>query len=144
MTDVRLYQTPDGGEIALFNGQVVLDDGLSSAVYLSLFGGNEDDSGLDGALAKSWWANNLQSDKQLVLHSETQHLLRSIPAIPASLQRIEDAVTRDLAWVVDDLSATVEAHATMPALNRVAIAVSITIDGTKTDFVFKEPWNLAQ
>jgi phage gp46-like protein len=144
MTDVHIYQTADGGDCDLVNGQMVLDDGLSSAVYLSMWGGNENDSGNDGDLANQWWANNIEPDKVKQYRSETQNLLRSIPAIPANLSRIEDAAGRDLAWLVDEISATVEVSASMPALNRIALSISITIDGTKTDFVFNEPWNLSK
>jgi phage gp46-like protein len=138
MTDVYLFSTPDGGEIDANNGRLTMSDGLDTAVYLSLFGGNEDDSGSDGDARKQWWGNLSETDPPRQYRSETQHLLKSLPLIPASLRRIEDAAKRDLAWMVPSPARAVDARATIPALNTVRLELAVDIDGTVFSFTFTE------
>lgn len=140
MSDILLFHTDDGGEIDVQNGRFVLDDSPSTAVYLSLFGGNERDDGSAATSSLQWWGNLLEDDRALHYRSETQHHLRILPATPASLRRIEDAATRDLAWMVDALDAEVIVNASMPALNRIALNVAMTINGETTELNFEQPW----
>ena len=135
-----MFQTDDGGEIPVDGGVVEMDDGLASAVYLSLFGGNEQDDGTkDNPL--QWWGNGgEQPDRQQ--RSALQHLLRSLPAIPANLRRLEAAAGRDLKWMVPAGAATrVLTVVTMPGLNRIRVVVLTTgPDGTKRRLEFSENW----
>jgi phage gp46-like protein len=139
VTDVRLYQTPDGGEIDFANGLAIMADGVESSVYLSLFGGNENDGGGDADASKQFWGNLSESDPARRYRSETQALLRSIPLVPANLQRIQDAAVRDLAWLKDSkLSDSVTVRATIPALNSLKLEVRVEIDGKLYPFSFVE------
>ena len=138
MTDVRLFNTDDGGEITVENGRFEMSDGLETAVYLSLFGGNEDDSGSEGDDRRQWWGNLGENEPSRQYRSETQHLLRALPLLPASLRRIEDAVKRDLGWMVPSPARAVDARATIPALNTVRIDVAVEVDGKTFPFSFTE------
>lgn len=139
--DVLLYQGNDDGNITIENGLVSMSGGLETAAYLSLFGGNEQDDGRDGN-PLSWWGNLIETDHpERQYRSETQYLLRSIPAVPSNLRRIEDAAARDLAWLITSKVANAfEIEATMPGLNKVRISVSITADGNPSEFVYIENW----
>ena len=128
--DVLLIQSLDDGEISVTGGLVVMDGGMRTAAYISLFGGNEDDSG-SAQDAANWWGN-IGVIRQI--RSETQHLLQTIPPSSGNLRRIEDAVKRDLAWLIsDNVASTVTASVTIPTHNSVNIAV--TIDGDSVNFV---------
>jgi phage gp46-like protein len=141
MTDVRLYQTVDDGEIESVNGQLTVDDGLESAVYLSLFGGNDDDSGLAGDDPKQWWANLDENDPARQYRSETQNLLRAIAATPGNLRRIEDAVERDLAWLTETKAAkSIAITATIPGINRVKLVIEVVVNGRSREFTYLENW----
>jgi len=131
VTDVLLRQTDDGGDLVCENGLVLLTEGLETAVYLSLFGGNEDDPG-QGDLTHQFWGNLLETDPARAYRSETQYLLKSLPLIPANLRRVEQAAQRDLQWLLDTGNATsIEVTASIPALNRMQIDVAIeTASGT--------------
>ena len=128
MTDVRLHNTEDGGEITVENGRFEMSDGLEASAFLSLFGGNEDDSGLDADAERQWWGNLSESDPTREYRSETQYLLRSLPLIPANLRRFEDAAKRDLGWMVPSVASAVAASATIPALNTVRLEIAINED----------------
>lgn len=113
------------------NGLILLTDGLETAVYLSLFGGNEDDPG-QSDVTQQWWGNLLETDPARTYRSETQYLLKSLPLIPANLRRVEQAAKRDLQWLLDTANATkVDVTVSIPALNRMQIDVAIqTATGT--------------
>jgi phage gp46-like protein len=125
VTDVVLRHTNDGGDITIENGLLLMSEGLETAAYLSLFGGNEDDpAGTD--TAQEWWGNLLDVEPERAYRSETQFLLHALPAIPFNLRRIEQAATRDLQWMLDTgLAQSVAVEATIPALNRVGLGLVI-------------------
>lgn len=126
MTDVLLRQTNDGGDITAEAGLLAMSDGLETAAYLSLFGGNEQDPG-DADSAESWWGNVGELEPARQYRSETQYLLRSLPAVPANLRRIEEAAERDLEWMLDSgIAKSIAVSASIPELNRVRVDVIIT------------------
>jgi phage gp46-like protein len=139
MTDVLMLQTPDGGEINLQNGQTVMSEGLETSSFLSCFGGNKLDSGLDADNPKQWWGNLGETDPAVQYRSQLQHLLATLPLTPANLARFEDAATSDLAWLTVSVADSVAVQATMPALNTVQIDVAIVINGGTTKFTFRNP-----
>jgi phage gp46-like protein len=137
VTDVLLRQSNDGGDVTIQAGLLLLAEGLETAAYLSLFGGNEDDPAEADATLQ-WWGNLLDPEPERAYRSETQFLVRSLPAIPANLRRIEQAAARDLKWMSDTgLAQSVTVEATIPALNRVALElVIITATGQRIELTF--------
>jgi phage gp46-like protein len=126
MTDVLLRLGPDGGEITIEGGLALMSDGLETAALLSLYGGNEQDSG-DADSAEQYWGNIGETEPARRYRSETQYLLRSLSAVPANLRRIEEAASRDLEWLTDSgLAQSIDVSASIPELNRVQIDVVIT------------------
>lgn len=126
--DVNLFQTNDDGDITVEGGIVEMSGGLQTSTYLSLFGGNEDDAG-GSDTTLTWWANldEARSDRQY--RSETQNVLQALVAVPANLRRVEDAANRDLAWLVEQkVASSVAVSASMPALNKIKLEISINGD----------------
>lgn len=138
--DVKLFQTDDEGDITVRDGVVEMGGGLETAAYLSLFGGNEDDDGLTDN-PKTWWGNLGEIDPVRQYRSETQNLLRGIPATSGNLRRIEDAASRDLAWFISErVASSISVSASIPGVNRVKITVDIEADGIESRFEFVENW----
>lgn len=141
LVDVLLINTEDGGEIQFLNGIATMTDGLANAAYLSLFGGNEQDSGLQGTASKQWWGNLGETLPERRYRSETQFLLNTLPAITANLLLIQDAVGRDLAWMRDTgLASDLSALVTMPGLNRINAELNIEIGDQRYELVFSALW----
>lgn len=139
MTDVRLYESGDDGNIEFVNGQAVMSNGLETASYLSMFGGNEQDSGTQADTLKQFWGNLSETDPTRQYRSETQALIQALPLVPANLRRIEEAATRDHNWMLSTgLANGVAIVATMPALNTVQLDVNIEINGQVFSFSFTE------
>ena len=138
--DVLLFHTPDGGEIALEGGLVVFTGRLDTAVYLALFGGNMDDDGSPSS-PYSWWGNLSEADPANQYRSETQYLLRGIPATSGNLRRVERAAVRDLAsFKTKKIASSVSVSATIPALNTVKLAVHVEAEGQEYLFEYVENW----
>jgi phage gp46-like protein len=138
--DVKLFQDIEvDGEINVSDGFVEMSSGLETSVYLSLFGGNEGDSGA-AEDSLSWWGNIGEVESQQY-RSRTQFLLRSIPAISSNLLRIEDAVNLDLKWMLTDkVASTIDVDVSLTALNRINITINIEARGRRERFNFTENW----
>lgn len=118
--DVYLFDTPDGGDIT---PDLEIRDGLETAAYLSLFGGNVKDDGRE-TNPFNWWGNLSENEEDKIYRSTAAYLLRTVPPTPKNLRRIEDAARNDLAWfVTDDFTKTLNVSATMPKLNHVKLSV---------------------
>jgi len=136
MSDVKLFQADDDGNISVTGGVIAIGGGLETAVYISLFGGNADDDGRDANLF-TWWGNVGEVDPAKRYVSETQHLIESLPTTSGNLILIEDAAKRDLAWMVPNAVATVDVAASIPGRNLIKLV--ITINGTDNS-VFTQNW----
>lgn len=141
--DINLFQTNDDGDMIVENGVVEMIGGFGTAAYLSLFGGNEDDDGRDNNPFK-WWGNLDEVDPAERYVSETQNLLQALAATSANLRRVEDAAKRDLQWFLDkNIASSVDVVATIPAINRLKLVVSIEANGEESQFEFVENWKAA-
>ena len=140
MTDVHLFNEVDGGNIQFINGKIVTSDGLASAAYISMFGGNELDSGNEADDAKQWWGNLTEEAAERKQRSETQHLMFESPAIPANLRLLEEAAQRDCAWMLNDFATEVSALASLVAINRVKLELSVFVGDSRYEFAFTESW----
>lgn len=97
--DVLLIETPDGGDIVLEGGLVKPCKDFSTAVYLSLFGGNKDDAGTVKN-RHTWWANTLketqESEKMI---SRFQAVITGLPLSIKNIRKAETAAALDLEWL---------------------------------------------
>lgn len=138
--DVYLFQTPDNGDIEVKDGIVTTVGGLATAVYLSILGGNEDDDGLQQNLL-TWWGNVDETEQDRKYISETQNLLRGLPAVSRNLILVEEAVKRDLKWMLDNkVASNIDVFASIPEVGRISIDVDIIAEGNRETFNFTENW----
>jgi phage gp46-like protein len=143
VTDVRLHSSVDGGEINMVAGQLELSDGLETAVYLSLFGGNEEDSGQQDTEALEWWGNCTETEPARKYRSETQFKLRTLPATTGNLRLLEDAAERDLEWLVAaGVAKSVEVVVAMPAVNTVNIHIEVDVGDRRYVVDFRKAWGV--
>jgi phage gp46-like protein len=111
--DALLFETVDGGELAIENGLFVSDTRFSSAVYLSLLGGNQDDPG-KVENNKTWWGNRLDSvTKNEKLVSRFQAIITGLPMTVKNIREAEAAAELDLQWfkdekIADEINATIK------------------------------------
>lgn len=142
--DVKLFQTTNDGDISVTGGIVAMSGGLETAAYLSLFGGNENDDGRpDNVL--NWWGNIGEDDLSRKYRSETQNLLRALPATTHNLLRVEDAANIDLAWfLTEKVASSVTVTVGIPGINKIRIVVDIEANGVESTFEFTENWKAGE
>lgn len=136
--DVILFQDLDGGNIEINNGLIEMSGGLQTAVYLSLFGGNDEDNRVDNQeFNKSWWGNTNENEINQI-RSETQYLLKSLPISSANLRKLELTAQRDLNWMIEiNLAKEIKVNATIPSLNTIKLIIQID----QKEFEFIENWS---
>jgi len=100
--DLMLIETPDGGDCVLTDGLLSADPAFGTAVYTSLFGGNEDDP---GAIKNknTWWGNTIEgvSEKEKIV-SRFQNFIRVMPMTIKNIKDARDMASLDLKWITDE------------------------------------------
>lgn len=97
--DMDVCTTADGGDVTIQDGLFVCDRGFRTAIYLSLFGGNESDDGKNTA-NKSWWGNMISGTKLAEKYvSRFQNIITSLPMSTKNIKLAEDAALIDLDWI---------------------------------------------
>jgi len=122
--DVRLTHTEDGGDIEYVAGQPVMDAGLETAVYISLF------------TSPGWWGDkSLGCDLEAILAGTLT---------TKTLNRATDECRRALAWLVSDgVASSVEPSVTALGIDSIGISIVITEpDGTsETSIRYRLNWD---
>jgi phage gp46-like protein len=140
--DVLLVETPDGGDFIIQDGLIMADTNYSTAIYLSLFGGDKDDSGVVKT-NKTWWGNTLRGmKKNEKLISRFQYIIRSMPLTVKNIKNAEAAAVLDLAWMVEEgLADKVEASGSTKGKNRFHLEINLIKSGTSIfDYSFNTIW----
>ena len=138
--DVHLFHTPDGGDIELEGGQISLSPGIETMIYLSLFGGNSEDDGTqDNPVA--WWGNVDETIESRKLISRTQHIIDGLPASPANLLKINEAIRQDLKPMLEErIISDLDVQSRIPETKKIALTISGIADGLEFSFSFTENW----
>jgi phage gp46-like protein len=128
--DLLLSSTPDGGDIQIQDGQFVSDRAFTTAVYLSFFGGNGDDSG-KVKNSKTWWGNLLPGTAEHEkMVSRFQSFITAKPMTTKNIQEAFKAAELDLKWVVDEgIADTVTVSGGAGRGNKFNLRVSIDASG---------------
>lgn len=141
MSDVKLFQTGDGGNITINTNQdVELTGGFETDFYLSLFGGNQDDDGSVGN-KNNWWGNLTENDPIYQFRSKTQNLLVSLPLVSGNLRRIEDAAKYDIQSYIDIGSVdSIDVTVSIIGKRAVSIKIDAFVDGNNISITFLANW----
>ena len=140
--DLLLEDSPDFGEIKIINGIILSDRSFNTAVYLSLFGGNKEDSG-KVKNNKTWWGNTLpgitESEKMI---SRFQHIVLGLPMTSRNIQKAEDAAVKDLEWMVaEGMAGKINASGNAMGKNKFELKIEIIAEGvTIYDNTFSMLW----
>lgn len=119
--DLQLLPQPDGGEITWRNGQPVMDAGLMTAVYISLY----TDSG--------WWGGLAGTVLSALEDGAMSNAVR--------LEYVE-AIRQALAWLVSEgIARSVDVESEIQGPGMLALAITITEpDGTATTYRYRPTW----
>ena len=130
MSDLALIwdEAAWGGDIGVADGDLVADDGLVTAVTMSLFldaPARPGDVVPEGAERRGWWGDTLAEVPGDITGSRLW-LLRREPQLASALVRAQAYATEALQWLVEDgVAASVSVVATNPEPGWLALAVSL-------------------
>jgi phage gp46-like protein len=129
--DLLLMDTPDGGDIVIEDGLLKGDRAFSTVVYISLFGGNKDDSG-KVKTRKTWWGNTLRSTPENEkITSRLQAVITAMPLTVKNIKEAETAAEMDLAWLIKEgIAEEIEASGATEGKNRFRLTVKASSGGT--------------
>ncbi len=117
-------------------GDIVIKDGLiqdcrdfSTAVYLSLFGGNKKDNA--GRSDETWWGNlvfGTQKDEKII--SSFYSVINGYPLTSATLKKAKAAAEYDLKWLIDEsIADDVEASIHAASMKKVKLDIQVKKNG---------------
>ena len=144
MSDVALEYSGESFDIKIVKNDLKLDEGLQTAVIISLFtdkrcrveelnAGETDRAG--------WWGDmfaDLEGDQI----GSKLWLLRREKQVPATLVRYEEYAKESLQWLIDDKIATaVTATASFPERGRVDLEIGIQRPQGAVSFKYSLSWN---
>lgn len=126
--DARLEWNTDHADLALFGPDLATDEGLDTAVILSLFLDARADAGdglADGEDPRGWWGDTFAEHAGDQTGSKLWLLGREKWLNSVAL-RAKDYAAAALAWLVDDgIAASVDVQTEMPEPGRLYLAIEI-------------------
>lgn len=138
--DIHIFESGDGGELAIINQDIFLVETLYQQVYLALFGGNVEASTgqtIDTEENFDYWGNNLfwpnRPSKQF--NSSTQRALQNIPLNSAGRLEIIRTVNEDLAYLSQVVN--IEVDVVIISRNRIQISINFTERTNQQSQVFQ-------
>ena len=125
--DAKLIPTQDGGQITIKSGQPIMDDGLETAVYISLFSGD-------------YWGNAIsERDEKCESKLETlfSHTLNNQVRLDA-----EEYALQALEWMKrQGIAAKIEAEGSIPRTGFLGLVVRIyQPDDTVAELRYQINW----
>ncbi len=128
--DLLLIDTPDGGDLVIETGILQPDRRFDTAVYISLFGGNKEDSG-KVKTNKTWWGNTLEDNETNKIVSRFQFIITAMPLTIKNIKAAEAAAKMDLQWIIDQgIADKIEAEGRTAENNFFTLAIKILKDNT--------------
>lgn len=89
--DIYLYETENGGDITIRNGEPVMDAGLESAVYISIFGHE----------SVTWWANEFLKKNER-LECKFYPYIKGVGKTINTLNKAKELLKLDLKWLISE------------------------------------------
>jgi len=121
--DLLLYQTVDGGEISVKNGEPVMDGGFQTAMYMSIAAQDN---------TPTWMNEYLTGAQQL--KSEFLPFLKGAPKTSQNILKAEELAKKDLQWFIDTGKADeVNVNIISVDANRISVTIQILKDGETID-----------
>lgn len=124
--DVKLIITKEGFDIDLKNNFIEMTSGFESAIFLSIFGGNEEDDYSEATKEKQFWGNRLDGNQY---RSRTLKFINGSYANAQNLQLLEKNILLDLNWFIEEnIADTLEVDCSIPNFNELKIDIRLLRD----------------
>ena len=147
MSDIALAWNPaiGGFDLALEGGQLVTDDGLMTAIIVSLFtdarASADDVLPEPGSDRRGWWGDMLSPVAAWQMGSKLWLLARE-KQVPAVLARARDASRAALGWLIEDgIASSVEVSARFPRQGWLGLVIEIVRPNGPARQKYDFAWN---
>lgn len=140
-TDILLYETGNGGDLAVLNNDLVMTEALDQQVYLALFGGNVDANTkpkyVDSEERFDYWGNSLVwTDKTTrQFNSNTERAIKANQLNSSGRLAIIQAINEDLRYLTSLLTYSVDVSIT--GVNSLSITIKFTSKTNQQDKVLQ-------
>lgn len=124
--DLKIIETGNGGDCVNLGNDIQVIDTIYTMVYLSLFGGNVEESTVAGFVKTQsfdYWANKLMfgDEPTQQFNSETECTLNKTALNTAAIDKITNAVLTDLNYLKKLFKVSVKVS--LPYVNQVKIEI---------------------
>lgn len=144
MSDFKLQYCGDAFDLVVEKNDLALDDGLQSAVIVSLFTEKRvrpDELPFPETDRSGWWGDMFADIEGDQIGSKLW-LLRREKQTPETQIRYQEYAKEALAWLIEDkIAETVEVVANFPERERVDLLVTIQKPQGKVAFKYSITWN---
>lgn len=151
--DLHIYESGNGGEMLMLNGDLVMAETLYQTIYISLFGGNVEQSTsgnenendeIVGAERFDYWANSLlwKDLKPKQFNSETEKTLRNVTINSNGRLKIKSAVDNDLVFLKKIIK--FESNVLILGVDKIKIEIIISEVKNQSNRVFQFIWDNAK
>lgn len=131
-----MWHVDDRGEIEEKDGFITMTSSFETMIYLTLFGGNEDDNNSESTALNQWWGNEGEPVERQYRSRFQHECSRGRPITSASITVIIEAAENDLkdAFVTTGYAKAVEITK-VEIINpkRIRVAGFITLDEGNTE-----------
>jgi hypothetical protein len=128
LIDILLYESGNGGEISLKNGDIQMTDSISNQPYLAHFGGNVEASTtgeeIVGEDRSDWWGNTFfENDQASQMNSELERALNNTALNSAGRLSITQSAKTDLEFLKE--IADIDCEASITGIDKISISDKI-------------------
>ena len=132
--DLALFNDRAFGEIFVENGEPRMDQGLGTAVFISLFSGK----------GGRFWGNELSNDEDSHYGGEFEALAEGLDVSVANVLLMQEAILNDLEWMKSkSLAVNIEVASSIVNGEQVNFTLAITRpdEESPVQFNFSTNWN---
>lgn len=135
MTDILIYESGNGGEISIKNGDIETTDSLVNQFYLAHFGGNIEaittGEEVEGEERNDWWGNFFL-DKKNQMNSLLEKTLNEVPLNSSGRTILERNSIKDIEFL--NSLGTITSEVVLTGNNK--LIITDKINQTKVDFIW--------
>ncbi len=139
MVDLMIYESGNGGELSLKNGNLEITNAVFNQIYIAHFGGNIE--AVTGGVGQSsdvnldWWGNSLLNT-QHQMNSYLERALNENPLTSAGRVAIERAAKADVEFLN-----IAEIHTTASIIGTDKVKISHKVNQTTINFIWDSTKN---
>lgn len=141
MGDVALIWGIGRGDILIKDGDLAVDNGLTSAILISLFSDARDDSQSLSLNNRGFWAEN-ENDK----YGSLLWLFYREKIVPATVEKVKQYALQALAWLKEDgIASDIDVNVYRKTTSGLFMEISVFRGSSKKyDYIWKEARSFSQ